>query len=84
MLEWDEKAECTENLPNVTGTETTGAQRASPDLTKKRYSPRHVAVKLSKVKNEEIILKDCERKMSSYIGRKNPFGFLQTCQPKPH
>ena len=62
-----------ENFPNLAKEidfqEVQEAQRVPKKLDPRRNTPRHVIVKLSKIKDKERILKSSKRKGESYLQR---------------
>ena len=45
------------------------AQRVPKKLDPRRNTPRHITIKSSKIKDQEIILKNSKRKGDSYLQR---------------
>ena len=60
----------TENFPNLSkeiDMQLQEAQRIPYKLDPKRATPRHIIIKMSKVKDKEGILKSSKRKAKSYL-----------------
>ena len=59
------------------------AQTREAHRTPKRTTPRHIIMKMAKIKAKDIVLKAArERKKVTY--RENPSGYHQTSQQKPY
>ena len=59
-----------EKFPNMrkeTDTHVQEEQRVSNKMNPKRYSPRHIIIKMVKIKDEERVLKAERKKTTSYI-----------------
>lgn len=74
-----------ENFPNLKRNldiQVQEVHRSQNKLNVKRTSPRHIIMKLTKIKDKEKFLKAAKRKISSHT-RELPKGYKQISQQKP-